>query len=80
MQLDIYESHLKGLLAYKKKAPVRLAKFRDDWFWYGVDRASSSDHDEPYQAITVADQIRPDTLTSDIDTQACAEGKAQAID
>ncbi|KAF8595285.1 hypothetical protein BDV93DRAFT_564522 [Ceratobasidium sp. AG-I] len=64
-QLKMYESHLKGLLAYAKKAPKRLHEFQEKWFWYGVDCAGVSlEEDEPYQATTRADQIRPDTPDS----------------
>ncbi|KAG9094882.1 hypothetical protein FRC06_010371, partial [Ceratobasidium sp. 370] len=61
LQLKMYESHLTGLLQYTKSTPKRLLDFRGKWFWFGVDYAGPRPEDEPYQAITQADQVRPDT-------------------
>ncbi|KAF8593930.1 hypothetical protein BDV93DRAFT_565973 [Ceratobasidium sp. AG-I] len=54
-QLSMYECHLKGLLGYAKLASKRLAGFREDWFWYGIDCAGAAPEDQPYQTITQAD-------------------------
>ncbi|KAG9086220.1 hypothetical protein FS749_003803 [Ceratobasidium sp. UAMH 11750] len=79
-QLRVYEAHLKGLFAYEKRASQRLRDYRDECFWYGVDHATTSEDDAPYQTITHTDRIRPDTPAADVvDTQARARGKARAV-
>ncbi|KAG9084905.1 hypothetical protein FS749_004840 [Ceratobasidium sp. UAMH 11750] len=65
-QLKIYDAHLQGLLEYAKPAGKRLRKFQREWFKYGLDYASTLPEDDgPYQPITLADQVRPDTPISD---------------
>ncbi|KAG8735485.1 hypothetical protein FRC10_010465 [Ceratobasidium sp. 414] len=62
-QHKMYQSHLKGLLEYAKPASKRLKDFQKEWFWYSVDYAGASieNDDAPYQSITRADRVRPDT-------------------
>ncbi|QRW13183.1 hypothetical protein RhiLY_12182 [Ceratobasidium sp. AG-Ba] len=75
VQLKMYESHYRGLLAYQEEAPGRFLDFQEDLFQYGMDYAGvSEDLHEPYQPITRASDIWPDSPT----TRARAKGKARA--
>ncbi|KAG9097317.1 hypothetical protein FRC06_007682 [Ceratobasidium sp. 370] len=76
--LKMYKSHLKGLLEYVKPTSKWLLEFRRTWFWYTVDYAGATLEDEPYQAITWADQVCPDT--PDGETCNCStKGKGCAM-
>ncbi|KAG8695189.1 hypothetical protein FRC08_007978 [Ceratobasidium sp. 394] len=83
-QLKMYDSHLQGLLAYARRAPKRLQDFQAEWFEFGRAYAGvTPEDDEPYQAITQADRIRPDTPEDDTDARAQGsaptKGKGRAV-
>ncbi|KAG9082800.1 hypothetical protein FRC06_004856, partial [Ceratobasidium sp. 370] len=73
-QLKVYDAHLKGLLQYAKRATRRLNKFQHAWFKYGVEYAGTLPEDEePYQPITEADHVRPDTPMADAGAKVPAQ-------
>ncbi|KAG8696516.1 hypothetical protein FRC08_007106 [Ceratobasidium sp. 394] len=74
-QLRMYDSHLQGLLEYARRAPKRLRDFQADWFEFGRTYAGVVPEDDtPYQAITQADRIRPDTPDHSTDAGSAPEG------
>ncbi|KAG9118836.1 hypothetical protein FRC07_006454 [Ceratobasidium sp. 392] len=64
-QLKMYRSHLEGLLVYADTAAGRMEKFRREWYEYGIAYAGvTPENDQPYQEVTRANQIRPDSPDS----------------
>ncbi|KAG9090417.1 hypothetical protein FRC06_001092 [Ceratobasidium sp. 370] len=70
MQCKMYKAHLAGLQNYGKLKANKLKQFQIDWFWYCVDYAGGTlEDDEPYQAVTWANQVSRDAADPDNDPE-----------
>ncbi|KAG8749032.1 hypothetical protein FRC12_013610 [Ceratobasidium sp. 428] len=75
-EAEAYQTHLTGLLAYEKEAPVRFHEFQEKAAKYGLNYVGMSEHlDKPAQRPTRVADIRPDSPA----TKARAKGKARAM-
>ncbi|KAG8714101.1 hypothetical protein FRC09_018001 [Ceratobasidium sp. 395] len=74
-EAETYKTHLAGLLKYEQGASGRFHEFQEKASKYGLNYAGMSEHlNEPVQAVTRAEDIRPDSPA----TKARAKGKGRA--
>ncbi|KAG8702719.1 hypothetical protein FRC09_004578 [Ceratobasidium sp. 395] len=64
--LNKYVAHLRGLKVARRTAKKRFACLALEWYEYGLNYSGAMELDDPFtQPITLAEEIRPDSPSSD---------------